>query len=77
MSAITQIILVERYGFRLNTEQLAEVLSVSPGTVRNKISARNFEIPTYVESGRRFADSSDVAAYLNARAAEARASHAH
>lgn len=40
MSVLATMVLVERYGLRLNVDQLAEVLDVQPGTVRNQITAR-------------------------------------
>ena len=66
MSVLATMVLVERYGLRLNVDQLAEVLDVQPGTVRNQISAERFPIPTYLDQGRRWADARDVAAYLDA-----------
>jgi predicted DNA-binding transcriptional regulator AlpA len=56
--------LVKTYGLRLTMEQLAEVLSVSRGSIYNKISAGTFKIPTYVD-GQRWADARDVAAHLD------------
>ena len=63
-SIVTQMIVVEKYGVRLSTTQLAELLGMHAGTVRNQISAGTFPIPTYVDSGR-WADYRDVAAHLD------------
>lgn len=53
---LAQAYLIERYGLRLNVEQLAEVLGMSAGAVRNQVSEDRFPIPTYVDQGKRFAD---------------------
>lgn len=63
-SLVTQMLVAERYGLRLNTDQLAQVLGLEPGTVRNQISAGRFPIRTYVD-GKRWADYRDVADYLD------------
>lgn len=61
MSLITQAYLLERYGPRLSIDQLAEVLSIKPGTLYNQVSAGTCTVPTYVDGGRRWADVRDVA----------------
>ena len=68
---VTQLYLLEKYGPRLTTEQLAEVLTSDAGTILNQVSAGTFGVPTYVDGRRRFADVSDVAAYLAAKRASA------
>lgn len=70
-SLITQMLLAERYGLRLNVDQLAEVLDMTGGAILNAVSAGRFAIPTYLDGKRRYADFRDVAAYLDARRAEA------
>lgn len=66
MSLVTQAFVLEKYGIRLNTKQLAEVLGrKSDGSIRNAISAGTFQIRTYLDDGRRWADYRDVAAYLD------------
>ena len=70
-SLVTQLVLVERYGLRLNVEQMADVLGMTPGAILNSISAGKFQIPTYLDGKRRFADFRDVAAYLDHLRAEA------
>ena len=57
---VTQLYLLEKYGPRLTTEQLAEVLTSDAGTILNQVSAGTFGVPTYVDGRRRFADVSDV-----------------
>ena len=64
-SIVTQMIVAERYGVRLTVEQLASVLGISKGTVYNQLSAQTFPIPTYLDSGKRFADYRDVAGHLD------------
>lgn len=64
-SLVTQMIVAERYGLRLDTKQLGDVLGLAEGTVRNRISARTLGVPTYEDGGRRWADYRDVAEYLD------------
>ena len=70
-SLVSQMVVFECYGARLNTDQLAEVLGIARGTILNQISARSFPIPTYVDGGKRFADFRHVAAHLDAKMKEA------
>jgi len=62
--------LVETYGLRMNLEQVAHALGVSRSTVRNKVAAGTFKIPTYVD-GQRWADARDVAEHLDSCRANA------
>jgi predicted DNA-binding transcriptional regulator AlpA len=71
MSLLTQAYLIERYGPRLNVEQLSEVLGMPSGTIYNKVSAGDLELPTYVDGKRRWADYRDVATYLDSCRAKA------
>lgn len=64
-SLVTQMLVAERYGLRLDTKRLAEVLGLSEGTIRNRISARTLGVPTYEDGGRRWADYRDVASYID------------
>lgn len=65
-SLVAQMLLAEKYGLRLNTDQLREVLGWrSVGSVRNAISAGTFPIRTYLAEGQRWADFRDVAEYLD------------
>lgn len=64
-SLVTQMIIAEKYGPRLSIEQLAQVLGLSKGAVYNQISGGTFPIPTYIDSGKRWADYRDVAAHLD------------
>jgi len=65
MSLLSAAYMLERYGLRLNIEQMAEVLGMSPGAVRNQVSAETFPLPTYLDGGRRWCDYRDVADYLD------------
>lgn len=68
-------IIVELYGPRLNTADLASALKTTPENVRNEISAERFPIPIYKDkptkkdkgTGRNqwYADARDVAEYLD------------
>lgn len=71
MSLITQMLIVEKYGLRLDIEHLAQVLSLTPASIRNQLSVGTFPIPTYKESGKRWADYRDVADYVDRCHAEA------
>jgi predicted site-specific integrase-resolvase len=66
MSLLTQVLVAERYGMRLDLAQLAEILGVQPTTLRNQISAGTCKVPTYVDGGKRYADHRDVAAHFDA-----------
>jgi predicted DNA-binding transcriptional regulator AlpA len=72
-SLVTQLLVAEKYGTRLNMDQLATELGLSRSSVYNAISAETFPIPTYIDSGRRFADFRDVALHLDRCRARARA----
>lgn len=65
MSIVTQAFIVEKYGVRLDTEQLAELLSISPAALRNQITLGTCGIKTYRDGKKRWADYRDVAAYLD------------
>jgi hypothetical protein len=64
-SLVTQMIIADKYGPRLNIEQLANVLGLSKGAVYNQVSAGVFPIVTYVDGGKRWADYRDVAEHLD------------
>lgn len=64
-SILTQVMIAERYGLRLNMEQLAELLGVAKKTLYNQISAGTCPVPTYVDQGKRWADYRDAAAHFD------------
>lgn len=75
MNLLTTVYLMEKHGVRLDLEALAKELDTTPANLRRRISAQDFEIPTYVDGGRRWADVRDVAAYLDQRRDQARQQH--
>ena len=74
MSLMTQVIVAETYGLRLNTEQIAKVLGITKASLYNQISAGACPIKTYLDGGKRWADYRDVAEHLDACRAHASAS---
>ena len=66
MSLITQAFIVERFGLRLNIDQLSTLLGLTKGAIYNQISAGTFPVRTYLDGGKRYADYRDVAAHLEA-----------
>lgn len=75
MSILTQMVLIEKHGLRVDLERLAAILETTAPNLRRKISCGAMEIPTYVDGGKRWADIRDVAEYLDARREEARLAH--
>jgi hypothetical protein len=72
MSLLTQAHLLDRYGPRLNVEQVAQALGITSKALHNQRSAGSFGIPMYLDGGKLWADYRDVAAYFDsARAAAA------
>lgn len=65
MSFLTQAYLLDNYGPRLTVAQLAKVLGLAEGTVRNKIAGGTLSLRTYLADGGRWADYRDVAEYLD------------
>lgn len=65
MSLLTQAYIVDKYGLRLNVEQLAQVLGVTKASLYNQFSAGTCPVKTYLEQGKRWADYRDVAEYLD------------
>ena len=64
MTLLTRAGLLDKYGFRLSMEQLAEVLAISPGHLANMLAQQQCPIRTYKEGARRFASYEAVAEYL-------------
>ena len=62
-------IILQQYGLRLTTSDLARILKTSPAKIRNDISANTFPIRTYKQKeckrALRYADARDVAEYLD------------
>ena len=72
MSMLTTLFLMEHYGPRLSMEQLAQVLGLAVATLHARIARGDLDIPTYVDGKMRWADTRDVAEYLDRKRAEAR-----
>ena len=75
MNFLTTAYLMDKHGLRLDLEALAKELDTTPANLRRRISLDDFEIPTYVDGGKRWADVRDVASYLDARRQQAREAH--
>ena len=75
MSLLAQMVLIEKYGLRVDLERLAEILETTPPNIRRKVSEATFDIPTYLDGGKRWADIRDVADYLDQRRQQARQAH--
>lgn len=75
MSILTQMVLIEKYGLRVDLDRLASILETTAPNLRRRISEGTLEIPTYVDGGKRWADVRDVAEYLDARRDQARQVH--
>ncbi|QBQ98193.1 hypothetical protein [Paraburkholderia pallida] len=72
MNLLTRAYILEKFGVRLSVPQLAQLLSMAEGTVRNQISAEIFPIATYKEGSARFAPYEAVAEYLDSMSEKAR-----
>ncbi|MFL9899027.1 hypothetical protein PQR71_12835 [Paraburkholderia fungorum] len=72
MSLLTRAYILEKFGVRLTMGQLATLLAMSEGTIRNQVSAETFPIPTYKEGAARYAAYDAVAEYLDMKSDEAR-----
>lgn len=73
MSLMLTAYLMERYGPRLGTDELAAVLGVTPKTLGNKLHRGEVPIVTYKDNGKVWADVRDVAEYLDECRARAKA----
>ena len=71
MSYLRQAYLLDKYGLRLNMDQVADAIGLATNTIYNKIAQGRFKIPTYLDDGKRWADFSAVAAYLDSLAKSA------
>lgn len=65
MSLLSQAYLLENFGLRLTIDDMAKVLHLASSTIYNQIAKKTFQIPTYVDGAKRFADFRDVATYLD------------
>lgn len=65
MRLLTQAYILDRYGPRMDMEQLSELLDIKITTLHNKRSAGTLGIKTYLDGGKRYADYQEVAQYLD------------
>lgn len=66
MSLLTQALLFEKYGERLNADQLAAFFGFkTTNTLYNHIAAGTLPVKTYMDGKHRYADFRDVAAHLD------------
>ena len=72
-----QMLADQEYGGHasIHDDRMAEILETTQPNIRRKISEARFEIPTYIDNGKRWADIRDVAEYLDQRRQEARLVH--
>lgn len=71
MSLLTAAFLMDRYGPLLTEDELAEVLKLKPGTVRNQRSGGTLGIPCIRRGKTPLFHAEDVATYIDAIRAEA------
>lgn len=72
MSMLTQVFILEKYGVRLNIEQLAELMGYAVNTLYNKLSQGKLGVKTYVADGKRWCDYRDAAVYFDRCRADAK-----
>lgn len=72
MSLVTTVLLADKYGPRMNLEQMSAALSIPKGTLYQRIALGTLGIPTYQDGKYRFAATEDVAAYLDGLRDQAR-----
>ncbi len=65
MSLLTTLFLMERYGPRMNMEQLAQALGLAASSLHGRLARGELQLPTYVDGKMRYADTRDVAEYLD------------
>lgn len=65
MSLLTQAHLLDKYGPRLNADQVATALGITTKALHNQRSAGTFAIPMYLDGGKLWADYRDVAAFFD------------
>lgn len=66
MSLLSQAMVFEKYGERLDSTQLAAFFGVTVNTFYNQVSAGTCPVKTYLDGKGRYADFRDVAAHLDA-----------
>jgi hypothetical protein len=69
MSAELERRLYEKYGPRLDMDQLAEFMNITRSTLDTKVSRDTMPLATYKEGKRRYCNTTVLAAYLSSREA--------
>ena len=69
---LTRAYILEKYGVRLDMDQLASLLRISKHTLYKQKSDGNLGFAMYTENGRCFADYEEIAKYLDKKSEEAR-----
>jgi hypothetical protein len=64
MSLVLEAFVFDKYGARLNMDQLAKALGIAKNTIYNQVGAGTFPVKTYLDGGKRYADFRDVAEHL-------------
>ena len=72
MSMLTTLLLFEKYGPRMSLEQVGDALGFATGTLYQRLAHGKLDLPTYVDGKQRFADTRDVAEYLDRLREQAR-----
>ena len=70
MSFLSQAWMLDKYGPRISMKDLAGVLGIAHGTLRNRLSNGKLSVKTYTDGGVRYADYRDVSEYLDSCRAE-------
>lgn len=65
MSLMVTAYLLEKYGPVLTVPELADVLKLNEGTIRNKLSAKEIDIKVMKQGARTTFHAEDVAAYVD------------
>lgn len=65
MSLVTEAFIFDKYGPRLNTDQIAQLLGITKPALYNQISAGTLRLKTYMDGGKRYADFRDAAEYFD------------
>lgn len=73
MSLVTTIFLLEKYGPFMDDEELASVLKIRPGTLRNRVSSETIGIKPVKPGQSMLFAVEDVAAYIDTLRADAKA----
>lgn len=73
-SLISTLYLMDKYGPRMGMDCLAQVLGMATHTLLQRIARADLGIPTYLDGKMRYADTRDVAEYLDLKREQARLS---